>query len=76
MIREVAGGNGYSSQSTTRLHFGLGAVSKLDSLEIRWPSGLVQKVEVPINRITYVKEGSGVIKPPLAVAKIEALNRR
>ncbi|HEV8129729.1 MAG TPA: CRTAC1 family protein, partial [Acidobacteriota bacterium] len=67
MIREVAGGNGYSSQSTTRLHFGLGAASKVDSLEIRWPSGLVQKVEVPINRITYLKEGMGVIKPPPAL---------
>ncbi|HEY3132578.1 MAG TPA: CRTAC1 family protein [Acidobacteriota bacterium] len=64
MIREVAGGNGYSSQSSTRLHFGLGHVGKIDSAEIRWPSGLVENVEVPINRITYIKEGKGVIKRP------------
>jgi ASPIC/UnbV protein/VCBS repeat protein len=61
-IREVNGGNGYASQSTTRLHFGLGAATKIDSLEIRWPSGKVEKVTVPIDRITTIREGTGVTK--------------
>lgn len=38
-IREVDGGNGYSGQSSTRVHFGLGSVEKIDEMEIRWPSG-------------------------------------
>ncbi len=58
--REVDGGNGFASQSSRRLHFGLGTNAKIDSLEIRWPSGLREKVDVPLNRITVIKEGVGV----------------
>ncbi len=61
MMREVNGGNGYSSQSTKRLHFGLGSAQKIDSVEIHWPSGLVEKVTVPLNKISHVREGAGVV---------------
>jgi enediyne biosynthesis protein E4 len=56
MIREVNGGNGYSGQSTLRLHFGLGPATKIDSLEIRWPSGATQKETVAVNKITRIRE--------------------
>ena len=65
LIREVDGGNGYAGQSSKRLHFGLGAAKKIDSLEIRWPSGRVEKLEtvsVPIDRIIAIREGDGVVK--------------
>jgi len=61
LLRMVDGGNGYSSQSSKRVHFGLGAATKVNSLEIRWPSGHVDTLMVPINKITYIQEG-GVIK--------------
>jgi len=64
LIREVNGGNGFESQSTTRLHFGLGAATRIDELEIRWPSGLVEKLPpatVPVDRIYRVEEGRGVV---------------
>ncbi|HEV3457347.1 MAG TPA: CRTAC1 family protein [Thermoanaerobaculia bacterium] len=64
LIREVNGGNGFESQSSTRLHFGLGAAARIDEIEIRWPSGLVEKLApaaVPINRIYRVEEGKGVV---------------
>ena len=39
-------------------HFGLGQAGQVDSLEIRWPSGLVQSVEAPpVNRTISVTEG-------------------
>ena len=60
LIREVNGGNGYAGQSTTRLHFGLGAATKIDAVEIRWPSGRIDKMTLPIDRIITVKEGAGV----------------
>jgi hypothetical protein len=41
-LRYVNGGNGFASQSTTRVHFGLGKTTKIDSIEVRWPSGLKQ----------------------------------
>jgi hypothetical protein len=41
-IREVDGGNGYSSQSDRRLLFGLGGADHVDRVEVRWPDGTVQ----------------------------------
>ncbi|MBI2820928.1 MAG: CRTAC1 family protein, partial [Acidobacteria bacterium] len=64
LTRVVTGGDGYSSQSSSRVHFGLGPDGRIDSMEIRWPSGAVQKVEAPLNRITYVREGTGVVPAP------------
>jgi hypothetical protein len=58
-IREVNGGNGYSGQSTKRLHFGLGSADKIGLAEIRWPSGAVEKVKLQVNRITSIQEGKG-----------------
>ena len=58
-IREVNGGNGYASQSAPRLHVGLGATNKIDSIEIRWPSGRKETVSAPLDRITTVQEGKG-----------------
>jgi hypothetical protein len=31
----------------TQLHFGLGEATRVDAIEVRWPSGLVQVVEPP-----------------------------
>jgi hypothetical protein len=63
-VQEVRSGGGYNSQSDFRLHFGLGSASKLDLLEIRWPSGLTEKIEnVSTNQILTVKEGAQISKP-------------
>ena len=60
-IREVDGGNGFAGQSTRRVHFGLGKSANIDSLQIRWPSGTTESVQVPMNRLTYIEEGRGVV---------------
>src|SRR5207302_10528724 len=60
-IREIDGGNGYAGQSTRRAHFGIGAAAKIDRVEIKWPSGRTESVSVPINRISYIEEGRGVV---------------
>ncbi len=44
-IREVNGGNGYAAQSSRQVHFGLGSRRAADTIEIRWPSGTVQRLE-------------------------------
>jgi hypothetical protein len=56
-IREVNGGNGYSSQSTKALHFGLGRAKRIESCEIRWPCGTTESVQVPVNGVTRITEG-------------------
>jgi enediyne biosynthesis protein E4 len=38
---------GYASSSSRRVHFGLGVETGIRSVEIRWPSGAVQKLEGP-----------------------------
>jgi hypothetical protein len=56
-IREARAGDSYASSSDPRLHFGLGAAAAIDSLEVRWPSGKVTKVESPaVDRIHEVSE--------------------
>ena len=59
LIREVDGGNGYASQSSKRLHFGLGAAKTIDSATVRWPSGLVESFDLEVGRIVTLREGEG-----------------
>ena len=79
-IDEVRSGDSYISQSDQRLHFGLEKRGKVDLIEIRWPSGLVDKLtDVRANRILVVKEGQGLVdqrefagggKPSVAASKL------
>ena len=62
-LDEVRSGGSYLSQSDLRLHFGLEKRTKIDLLEIRWPSGTVDKVtNLSVNKILTVKEGKGVVE--------------
>ncbi len=61
-IRELDGGNGYAGESSRRLHFGIGTASKIDRLQIRWPSGRNEQFEVPIDSISSIEEGRGVLR--------------
>jgi len=51
---------GYASSSYTGVHFGLGQTSRLDKVEIIWPSGIRQVLtDVEANRVvTVVEPGS------------------
>ena len=61
-IDEVRSGGGYISQSDLRVHFGLGKATKVNLLEIRWPSGQVDTLkDVEPNQVIYVKEGAGIV---------------
>jgi hypothetical protein len=54
--QEVHGGSGFSAQNQRRVHYGLGAASRVDRVVIRWPSGRTQTIEAPpvdmLHRIT------------------------
>src|SRR5437762_2088060 len=59
---QAKGGMGYMSGSDPRIHFGIGDRTKIDSLEITWPSGQVQKLtDIPVDQIIAVKEGTGIV---------------
>jgi len=61
-VDQSKGGTSYMSASDPRIHFGLGKRSKIDSLQITWPSGKVDKLtDVPVDSVIAVKEGVGII---------------
>jgi enediyne biosynthesis protein E4 len=64
LVDEVRSGSSYDSNSDMRVHFGLGASAKIDGVEVRWPSGRVERfVNLPVDAIHMVKEGSGEAAP-------------
>ncbi len=63
--RSVANSVGYASSSDLRVHFGLGDARKA-ALEIHWPSGTVQTLDVPqVDRQIELEEPSSTPKPPI-----------
>jgi hypothetical protein len=45
------------SSSDKRVHFGLGTETKIDHVEIHWPSGIVQRIDNPAaDKIMKVEE--------------------
>jgi tetratricopeptide (TPR) repeat protein len=55
--RLVSGGSGFGYLPYEQ-HFGLGGLEQVDSLEIRWPSGLKQRLEnLPFNATILIIEG-------------------
>jgi enediyne biosynthesis protein E4 len=60
--KQREGGAGYMSASDPRIHFGLGQRRSIESLEVTWPSGTVEKLtNVPVDQIITVKEGAGIV---------------
>jgi len=58
-LSEVRSGGSYLSQNDLRLHFGLGSATKVDRIEIEWPSGTRQTLEnQPCDRVLVVTEPS------------------
>jgi hypothetical protein len=56
------GGGSYLSASDTRLYLGLGQAREVRQVEIRWPSGAVDRVEALAAGFIYtIKERSGVL---------------
>jgi hypothetical protein len=69
-VDQAKGGTSYMSASDPRIHFGLGKRNKIESLQITWPSGQVDKLtNVPVDTIIAVKEGAGIV--PRAFPKVK-----
>ncbi|MBX3747415.1 MAG: CRTAC1 family protein [Verrucomicrobiae bacterium] len=50
----------YLSSHDPRLHFGLGPVTAIDRVEVRWPDGTVESFSgIPLDRLTTLPRGSG-----------------
>ncbi len=61
-VEQAKGGMGYMSASDPRVHFGLGKSTRIDFLEITWPSGQIDRLSnVAIDQIIAVQEGKGIV---------------
>ena len=57
---DVIAGGSYASTLDPRIHFGLGETSKIDAIEVHWPSGVIEKFPSPKpDQIITLTEGKG-----------------
>ena len=64
LVDQVKGGGSYLSASDYRLHFGLGKRSQIDSLEIRWPSGIQERRQnIKANQMLVLQERQESTRP-------------
>jgi hypothetical protein len=57
----VRGDGSYLSHSDTRAHFGLGESTRVDRIEITWPSGLIETHSgLAADRFYVAREGGGI----------------
>ena len=64
LTRVLAGGTSYLSASDPRISIGLGPASRLDRLEVRWPSGSHSRwVNVDAGQFLEAREGSEELRP-------------
>jgi hypothetical protein len=67
LVDEVRSGSSFDSNSDRRVHFGLGSAAKIEWIEIRWPSGLIERfANPPVDQIHTLQEGSGAAVEPEA----------
>jgi enediyne biosynthesis protein E4 len=59
LVDEVRSGSSYISNNDMRVHFGLGAATKIDLVAVRWPNGRVETFEdLSVDTIHSLKEGA------------------
>ncbi len=57
------GGMSYQSAQDPRLHFGLGGRTRVDLIEVRWPSGALTRLTGMVcDQILAIQEGAGIVK--------------
>lgn len=61
--QDVISGGGFASQNDRRLHFGLGAATRIDRLDIKWPGGANESVALQsVDREFTIVEGKGPVR--------------
>jgi hypothetical protein len=87
LTRQVEAGSGYASEAMLPVHFGLGDSASIESVEITWPDGFVQRfkgaqIDPFINRMVLIEEGNDHLAeftaghaPPQIVASMSNAKR-
>jgi tetratricopeptide (TPR) repeat protein len=64
VYREIYGGRGFGSSDSPTVEFGLGPATRVDRLELVWPSGKSQTFrDLPVDRRILIEEGGEIASP-------------
>jgi hypothetical protein len=70
LIDEVRSGGSFCSQNDLRVHVGLGTRTRVDRIDVAWPSGAAEAISgIDADQLVVIREGEGVVRR-------EALARR
>jgi hypothetical protein len=65
LVDEVRSGASYASNNDRRVHFGLDSAAKVDWVDVRWPSGVIERYEGLVPDVIHtLKEGTGKSQEP------------
>jgi hypothetical protein len=60
LVDEVRSGSSFNSSNDMRVHFGLGTATTVDTLQVRWPSGLNEEfTNLKVDAMNVITEGKG-----------------
>jgi tetratricopeptide (TPR) repeat protein len=63
-LAQRVGGGSYQSAGDPRLHIGLGDARSIDAVEVRWPSGRVDRYrDLPVDAGYLLREGDARVRP-------------
>jgi hypothetical protein len=61
-VSEVRANSSFESASDPRVHFGLGSANRVDSIVVRWPSGLIDHIDGQnADQELIIEEGKGLV---------------
>jgi len=62
ITEEVSSGGSYLSHNDRRIHIGVGEATRIDTLEVSWPSGTKERLgPLEVDSFITIKEGSGAV---------------
>jgi tetratricopeptide (TPR) repeat protein len=69
-IAERTGGGSYLSANDPRIHFGVGENSRIDQIEVRWPSGRIdQYADLAADSLYLLREGDPKARPLMGMTR-------
>ena len=71
-IREVRSGESYGISNSLQIHFGLGQVTQIDSVVVRWPSGQVDKIYQPAHDQYFMLREDGCLLPSVDIFALDS----
>ena len=64
-VRPLISAYSFACANEAVVHFGLGRATKVDSIEVRWPDGKVERfAPTGVDRLVTIRQGAGLLQEP------------